>query len=79
MSAETESSTFFQHKRKISLSKIIKHNQIQLKLLIPKMYLYYFQSERDITLPKNHRTMTKFQLDLPIPLTYQYVKFELNM
>jgi hypothetical protein len=32
---------------------------------------------RGITLSKNHRTMTKFELDLHTPMMYPYFKFEL--
>jgi hypothetical protein len=41
MSTETENSNFFQHSREITLSKIIEPQpNSNLKLLIPKMYLY---------------------------------------
>ena len=39
---------------------------------------YFFLSSRGITV-KNHWTMTKFELDLRIPMTYSYIKFELNV
>ena len=34
---------------------------------------------RGITPSKNHRTMTKFELDLHNPMMYSYTKFELNV
>ena len=34
---------------------------------------------REITLSKNHPTMTKFELDLHNPMMYPYTKFELNV
>jgi hypothetical protein len=36
-------------------------------------------NSREITLSKNHPTMTKFELDLHNPMMYPYIKFELNV
>jgi hypothetical protein len=34
---------------------------------------------KGVTLSKNHRTMTKFELELHNPMMYPYTKFELNV
>jgi hypothetical protein len=44
-----------------------------------KLNIYFFlKFKRDIYV-RNYQTITKFELDKGIPMTYPYIKFELNV
>jgi hypothetical protein len=52
-----------------------RYTYIQTKVRERKLKFF----SRGITLPKNHPTMPKFDLDLHNPMMYPYTKFELNV
>jgi hypothetical protein len=54
-----------------------KFKALQLSMLTETFL--FFSKWKGHNSAKNHRTMTKFELDMGIPLTYPYVKFELNI